>query len=119
MFALGATTIDMTTADEAEEGAGWLVGQRISDLHTSDAAYAATSNAIVAVESTPSNVAPAIANPLGASGQRIVPARFSAANPVLVVVSQDGTAGGADPGATQGAAIVFVKTASAPTVTAL
>lgn len=41
---------------------------------------------------------------------RAVPIKFSAATPIKVCVSQDGTNTGADPGATQGAAILYLST---------
>jgi hypothetical protein len=44
------------------------------------------------------------------SDQRTLPAKFTTATPVLFVVSQNGLKGGASPGATTGAAVVYVKT---------
>jgi hypothetical protein len=43
---------------------------------------------------------------------RDLPAKFLTADPVKVVVSQDGTNTGADPGSTQGAAILYLVTAT-------
>lgn len=43
---------------------------------------------------------------------RRVPARFVGANPIQVLVSQNGLAGGDDPGATQGAARLYLVTAT-------
>jgi hypothetical protein len=43
---------------------------------------------------------------------RAVPAKFIAANPIKVVVSQDGTNTGADPGSTVGSAILYLVTAT-------
>ena len=45
-------------------------------------------------------------------GFRYCPARFTSANPLKVVVSQDGTAGGTAPGASQGAAKIYIVTAT-------
>jgi hypothetical protein len=45
-------------------------------------------------------------------GNRQLPARFTIADPVKVVVSQDGTNTGANPGSTQGAAVLYVVTAT-------
>ena len=42
--------------------------------------------------------------------QRPVPAKFTTADPVLAVVSQTGSKGGGSPGATQGAATLYLKT---------
>lgn len=42
---------------------------------------------------------------------RPVPARFTTTDPLLLVVSQDGLKGGADPGASQGAATLFYSIA--------
>ncbi len=41
---------------------------------------------------------------------RVAPGKFIAANPLKIVVSQDGTNVGADPGSTQGAAILYLVT---------
>lgn len=41
---------------------------------------------------------------------RIAPAKFTAANPMKVCVSQDGTNTGADPGSTTGAGVVYLVT---------
>lgn len=41
-----------------------------------------------------------------------VPAKFTAANPIKIVVSQNGAVGGADPGSTQGAAVLYLVTAT-------
>lgn len=43
---------------------------------------------------------------------RVVPARVSAANPIKVCVSTTGRTDGADPGATQGAAVLYLVTAT-------
>ncbi len=45
-------------------------------------------------------------------GTRIVPGKFVTADPIKVVVSQDGTNTGADPGSAHGAAILYVVTAT-------
>jgi hypothetical protein len=44
------------------------------------------------------------------NGDRFLPARFTTAEPIKVVVSQDGTITGADPGSTQGAATLYLVT---------
>ena len=48
----------------------------------------------------------------GAPNARAVPAKFVAAHPIRVCVSQDGTNTGADPGSTQGAATLYLVTAT-------
>lgn len=47
-----------------------------------------------------------------ASAYRAAPGRFTLAHPLKVVVSQDGTSTGADPGSTQGAAVLYLVTAT-------
>lgn len=46
----------------------------------------------------------------GYGGNRNVPAKFTAATPIKVCVSQDGTNTGADPASTQGAAVLYLVT---------
>ncbi len=46
---------------------------------------------------------------------RFLPAKFVLADPIKVVVSQDGTTTGADPGSTHGAAVLFLVTATPKT----
>lgn len=48
----------------------------------------------------------------GAPPMRNLPAKFTAADPIKVCVSQDGTNTGADPESTQGAAVLYLVTAS-------
>jgi hypothetical protein len=43
---------------------------------------------------------------------RVLPARFTTTDPLIMVVSQDGTKGGADPGSTQGLAHVYLVVAA-------
>ncbi len=43
---------------------------------------------------------------------RFFPAKFTSALPLKVVVSQDGSSGGADPGSSHGAAILYLVTAT-------
>lgn len=43
---------------------------------------------------------------------RVLPAKFTSASPIKVVVSQDGTTIGADPGSTVGAAVLYLVTAT-------
>jgi hypothetical protein len=53
------------------------------------------------------------ADPSGTWGtDRNLPASFITADPIKVVVSQDGTDAGADPGSTQGAAVLYLITAT-------
>jgi hypothetical protein len=46
------------------------------------------------------------------NGSSLLPSKFTAANPIKVVVSQDGTNTGADPGSTVGAAILYLVVAT-------
>jgi hypothetical protein len=45
-------------------------------------------------------------------GSHNVPAKFTAADPIKVCVSQDGTNTGADPASTQGAGVLYLVTAT-------
>jgi hypothetical protein len=77
--------IDLSQADAASAGAGVSLGQG--------------KNFSLANLSTPYASAPG----------RLVPARVTATNPILVVVSQDGTKGGSAVGGTAGHATVWIK----------
>jgi hypothetical protein len=46
------------------------------------------------------------------AGARVAPAKFTAADPIKVCVSQDGTNVGAAPGSTAGAAVLYLVTAT-------
>ena len=48
-------------------------------------------------------------------GTRLVPGKFTTADPIKVCVSQDGTNTGANPGSTQGAAVLYLVTATPKT----
>jgi hypothetical protein len=48
----------------------------------------------------------------GSAGFRVAPGKFTTVDPIKVVVSQDGTNTGADPGSTQGAAVLYLVTAT-------
>lgn len=54
-------------------------------------------------------------SPRAVRPQRRVPAKFTTADPVKVVVTQDGTQGGTDAGATAGAAILYLITCTPAT----
>ncbi len=47
-----------------------------------------------------------------APGARLMPLKWTVAHPIKVVVSQDGTNTGADPGSTQGAAVLYLVTST-------
>jgi hypothetical protein len=92
-----STSLDMTQVDAQNlngSGHGPLIGQTLSDL----------------LAWNPINVSNA-----PASGYRAVPAKFADADPIKVVVSQDGSNTGADPGSTQGAAILYLVVATPET----
>lgn len=95
LFANVATAPGLTGADTEDAGAGYLQG---------DNTRAATLSIVSALGTA------AAAN--GQTATRMAPGKFTAANPIKVVVSQDGTVGGADPGSTQGAAILYLITAT-------
>lgn len=88
LFSFAGGVIDMTAADGDHGGTGLLVGT------------GAAPNGEAAGS--------------GFAGIRGVPALVVAANPLKVAVSEDGTAGGTDPGASQGAGKTYVVT-STPT----
>lgn len=48
----------------------------------------------------------------GSAGFRVAPGKFTTVDPIKVVVSQDGTNTGADPGSTQGSAVLYLVTAT-------
>lgn len=80
---LNGAALDMTTPDTEGLGTGFLTSGLESGLMQSNIYHSAT---------------------------RLVPAKVDAATQIKVVVSNDGTSTGADPGATQGAAILYVMT---------
>lgn len=91
---------DMTNADVATAGTGYLFG--------GNTFASGTLPTIPVSQST-------IQNPVGTVNPtffRVTPGEFTAANPIKVCVSQDGTNTGANPGATQGAAVLYLVTAT-------
>ncbi len=81
--------IDMTKADDEVLGTGYLNG------HYQIA--------------PPANLSLAIASGTKATHQnRGAPGRFVTSDPLLIVVSQDGSSGGGDPGASQGSASIYL-----------
>lgn len=101
--------LDMALADiDQSNSQGMKVGNntRLSDIQTLlDATLYLAANTITG----------AISQSVGAAsdgGTRIIPMKFTAANPIEVVVSQDGTNTGADPGSTQGAGVLYLVTAT-------
>lgn len=91
LFANNNAAIDMTAADaDGQSGQGLLAGNTLSDLLVSD--INVTTPAVFSA--------------------RYVPARFTAANPLGIVVSQDGSAGGTAVGGTAGAGAVYLMVAT-------
>jgi hypothetical protein len=58
------------------------------------------------------NLLPSLLAESGATGIRAVPYKFAAADTIGMVVSQTGQGGGGDPGATAGAAILYLVTST-------
>ena len=103
---------DMTEADSPFE-AGMLMGQTTSSLGALDAQYQVGGSGIWSATGSSSPI-PLSYSPganLGEGG-RLAPLKFTAANPIKVVVSQDGRNTGADPASTQGAAILYLVVAT-------
>ena len=104
----GSSAVDMTLANVHGFGGGLLTGGSVTRL--SDAVMLAN-----VVSSLRLAVSPALefkdANQLN-PGNSVLPVKFTNANPVKVVVSQDGTIVGADPGSTHGAAVLYLVTAT-------
>lgn len=88
--------IDMTQADGAYYGGNTL-------LAASGGSYSPTGNfALGQASAVPSG------SDDNAIWGRLIPAKFTAVTPLLVVVNQTGVPGGASPGAAQGAAVAYV-----------
>lgn len=85
LFKHASAAVPLGTADATPDGAGVLVS--------------ANGASLVA---------------LGGAGKRIAPAKFTIAEPILLVVSQNGQKGGTATGATQGAGTVFLHVESDP-----
>ena len=93
-----SANVDMSAADSAIQTTGSSI-------------YGSTNGAGSSVDL----VADSLTNSAGSSGatvNRYVPGVFRGADPIKVVVSQDGTVGGANPGSTQGAGVLYLVTAT-------
>lgn len=90
---------------------GCAKGEQASSLSEIDALTLVQDIVIVNAGSPPGLLSVRDPFTLG-GGQRNVPARFANTDPIEVVVSQDGSIGGADPGSTVGAAILYLVTAT-------
>lgn len=89
------TSLDMSSVDDTTSLQG-MSAQNGNALKTSGLVLA---SALSAVVNQP-------------AGPRYVPAKFTTADPIKVVVSADGGTAGDDPGATQGSAILYLVTAT-------
>lgn len=102
----------MSQADAALAAApNLLAANNLSDLVQSSAVATATANygdSLLVVSGTSVNANGNIIE----TGNLTVPAKFTAATPLKVIVSTDGTTAGSDPGATQGAAVLYLVTAT-------
>lgn len=105
--------LDMTIADGI--GAGWgnsvLNGGQASSLSDVSALQVAAGLLITDAGLNPVSLA-VNGTSTPSFGSREMPVRFVTADPLKFCVSQDGTNTGADPGATQGAAVLFLVTAT-------
>lgn len=88
-----------------------LAGDHMSAVNQIDALGLMPHNIVTDEANVPAII---IATGQGGHASRFVPAKFANAHPIKVCVSQDGTNTGANPGATQGAGIVYLVT-STPT----
>ena len=110
----GAGPLDATVADSAELDADGILSG------SGAVRFSATGSPDLPVSSIPLSelfFADVTTASIGTSAQsvsygRAVPAKFTSSNPVKVVVSQDGTTNGADPGSTQGAGVLYLVVAS-------
>jgi len=105
----GGTPIDMTVANaDATAGLGLAILIANQTLHLATVDDLNNGRLDYAVSGASVGWAP-----LGVTnGSSYLPAKFTAAAPIKVVVSQDGTNTGADPGSTQGAAVLYLVTAT-------
>jgi hypothetical protein len=105
-------SLDMTNADfVTTDFSNLLIGTQSSDLAALFTEYVPTGNqgdGTYMVSGTNVNF---VATPVR-SGSRPLPGRFVNTNPLMFVVSQDGTNTGADPGSTQGTAALYLVTAT-------
>jgi hypothetical protein len=109
---IGPAPLDMTQADAVQTGNGTLVGAS----GPSAATLAAIVDALQLVGTggglNPTGLSSLASLTSLAPAGRLFPCEFSTADPIKVCVSQTGQAGGADPGATQGAGFVYLVTAT-------
>jgi hypothetical protein len=98
----GFGPIDMTKADQDITGSyGLLISNNTSGAGTYPSLALSLAQSTAAIPAYPAF-----------SPFRAVPGKFTAAHPVKVCVSQDGTNTGANPGSTQGEAILYLVTAT-------
>jgi hypothetical protein len=109
----GDDAVDMTLADGG--GVTGSDGNSLNGLSGRMAVDNVFNTLLVpAIASVPSSQE-LLSWPNAGGGNRFVPLRFTTTNPMKVVVSQDGTAGGDDPGSTQGAGAVYLVTVTPAT----
>jgi hypothetical protein len=99
--------VPMNLADSGIGGGPYLIGGSANDLALWDAIAQIAEYPVPAP--VPSSVS--IASGQG-NANRYVPGKFTTADPVKFCVSQDGSDTGANPGSTQGAAILYLVTAT-------
>lgn len=92
LFANTSSIINLSNADETiNNNAGLLTGNGQTDLMQRVISAATVS---------------------GGGFTRVLPLKFTANNPIKIVVSQNGAIGGASPGASQGSAVLYLVTAT-------
>lgn len=97
--------VAMEYADGADFGDGAIYGNSLSDMLSASTLDAAQGAMEAAGGSSPYTLQ---GNGSRGGGTRLMPFKMTASQPIQVVVSQDGTAGGASPGSTQGAAKLYI-----------
>lgn len=108
---LGSGAVDMTAAVSEPVGTGIAFPSEMADVAQQLAAYTAKTQVRTAAGVNPTGFQAVPGNSM-ALGQGGIPGVFTAANPVKVCVSQDGTNNGADPVPSHGSAVLYLITAT-------
>lgn len=104
--------VPMDSADSSNNTfAGMLVGTSLSDARDMATLTTPTTDEGDGIYVVAVAAVNFIASPVS-NGQRLFPARFTAADPIEFCVTQDGTNTGMDPGSTQGAGTLYLVTAT-------
>lgn len=116
----GADSVDLTQADSTSGSpafAGLLTGTTLSGLRSAQDVLMGADDDSTGIYAVSGAVVNAGATPLSGRtsahyGNRLVPSKFVTADPIKVVVSQDGKNNGADPGSTQGHGFLWLVMAT-------